>query len=84
MPRYQLRVLRRLKGGADPVETTHTWIEATDGAGAIAQAVRQAEAALKGWSGVAMLMNEAGAMLWSVRKDLPRPSGLGGLPPTMI
>ena len=84
MPRYQLRVLRRLKDGTSPVETTHAWIEAVNGARAIAQAIRQTEVALKGWSGVAMLMNEGGAMLWSVRKDLPRPSGPGGRPPTMI
>ena len=84
MPRYQLRILRRLKDGGQPVETTHAWIEAVTTARAIAQAVRQTEAALKGWSGVAMLMNEGGAMLWSVRKDLPRPGGPGGLPPTMI
>jgi hypothetical protein len=36
------------------------------------------QAALTGWSGVAMLMNEGGAMLWSVRKDLPRPRGCYG------
>jgi len=83
MPHYQLRVLRRSKDGAGPVETTQAWIEATDGPSAIVRAAHQAEAALKEWSGVAMLMNEGGAMLWSVRKDLPRPTGLGGLPLTM-
>ena len=83
MPRYQLRVLRRVKNGTAPVETTHAWIDAVNGARAIAQATRQAEAALTGWSGVAMLMNEGGAMLWSVRKDLPRPRGPGGLPRAM-
>ena len=84
MPRYQLRILRRLKDSTQPVETTHAWIEAVNGARAIAHAVRQTDAALKGWSGVAMLMNEGGAMLWSKRKDLPRPMGLGGLPSTII
>jgi hypothetical protein len=84
MPRYQLRVLRRSKDGTGSVETTHAWIEAVNGAQAITQAIRQTEVALTGWSGVAMLMNEAGAMLWSVRKDLPKPRELGGRPPTMI
>lgn len=84
MPRYQLRVLRRSRVGPAPVETTHAWIEAVNGERAIAQAIGQTEAALTGWSGVAMLMNEGGALLWSVRIDLPRPSGLSGLPPTLI
>lgn len=84
MPRYQLRVLRRRKDSSSPVETTHAWIEAVDGARAITHAMRQAEAALTGWSGVAILMNADGAMLWSVRKDLPRPGGPGSLPPTII
>jgi hypothetical protein len=60
MPRYQLRVLRRVKNGTAPVETTHAWIDAVNGAWAIAQATRQAEAEprrvsrrlliLRGWS----------------------------------
>ena len=84
MPRYQLRILRRLKQGGQPVETSHTWIDAPSGARAIAEAARQTDAALKGWSGVAMLMNEGGAMIWSTCKDLPRPRGPGEAPLTMI
>lgn len=83
MPHYQLRVLCRPKDGAGPVETTQAWIEAKDGPSAIVRAHHQAEAALKECSGVAMLMSEDGAMLWSVRKDLPKLTGLSGRLPTM-
>lgn len=77
MPRFQLRTLRRHRDGRGPVETDHTSIEASSAEQAIAQAVFIAEATFEGWSGVAMLTNDSGAMIWSMRKGMPRPSGPG-------
>ena len=71
---FELRVLRRPRGGSGRIETRHIHIEASSGDQAIAQGRFLAEALLEGWSGVAMLTNEAGALIWSTRKDMPPPA----------
>lgn len=79
MARFQLRTLRRPLNGEGPIETQHAWVEATSAEQAIAQATFLAEAALEGWSGVSILTNDTGAMIWSVRKAMPRLNGPGSL-----
>lgn len=79
MGRFQLRILRRPLRSQGPIETQHAWVEATSAEQAIAQGKFLAEAALEGWSGVSILTNETGAMIWSVRKDMPRLDGPGSL-----
>ena len=79
MARFQLRTLRRPLKGQGPIETQHAWVEATSAEQAIAQGTFLAEAALEGWSGVSILTSETGAMIWSVRKDMPRLNGPGSL-----
>lgn len=79
MARFQLRTLRRPMTGHGPVETSATWIDATSGEQAIAQAMFLVEATLQGWSGIATLSNETGALIWSMRKGMPRPAGPGTL-----
>ncbi|MCJ2079832.1 hypothetical protein [Methylobacterium sp. J-090] len=79
MGRFQLRTLRRPLNGQGPIETQHAWVEATSAEQAIAQGSFLSEAALEGWSGVSTLTNETGAMIWSVRKDMPRLDGPGSI-----
>ena len=74
---FELRVLRRPRDGGGRIETRHIHIEASSGDQAIAQGRFLAEAILEGWSGVAMLTNEAGALIWSTRKAMPPPTAPG-------
>ena len=75
MARFQLRTLRRPMNGHGQVETSATWIDATSGEQAIAQAMFLVDATLQGWSGIATLTSETGAMIWSMRKGMPKPVG---------
>lgn len=68
----ELRTLRRQADGLSPVETTHVRIDATTVEQAIAQAAFIVEATLSGGTGVAMLTNDSGALIWSIRKGMPR------------
>lgn len=75
----QLRTLRRQPDGLSPVETTYVDIDAATAEQAIAQAALIVEATLSGWTGVAMLTSDSGALIWSIRKGMPRPVGQGDL-----
>lgn len=73
----QLRTLRRQADGLGPVETTHVWIDATTVEQAIAQATFIVETILAGGTGVAMLTNDSGSLIWSIRKGMPKLLGPG-------
>ena len=75
----QLRTLRRQADGLSPVETSHVWIDATTAEQAIVQAAFIVEATLSGGTGVAMLTSESEALVWSIRKGMPKPMGPGDL-----
>lgn len=75
----QLRTLRRQADGLGPVETSHVWIDATTAEQAIVQAAFIVETTLSGGTGVAMLTNESGALIWSIRKGMPKLMGPGDL-----
>ena len=75
--RFELWILRRPRDGGGRIETQRIQIEASSGDQAIAQGRFLAEAILEGWTGVAMLTNEAGALIWSTRRDMPPPTALG-------
>ena len=79
LERFQLRTLRRPMDGRGRIETQHTWIEATSASEAIAQGAFLVEAVLEGCSGIAMLTNDTGALIWSMRKGMPRPEGPGSI-----
>lgn len=74
---FELRVLRRPREGGGRIETQRIRIEASSGDQAIAQGRFLAEAILEGWTGVAMLTNDAGALVWSMRRDMPPPAAPG-------
>ena len=74
---FELRVLRRPREGGGRIETQRIHIAASSGDQAIAQGRFLVEAILEGWSGVAMLTNKAGALVWSTRKDMPPPAAPG-------
>ena len=75
----QLRTLRREADGLGRVETTHVWIDATTAEQAIVQAAFIVETTLSGGTGVAMLTNDSGALIWSIRKGMPKLTGPGDL-----
>jgi hypothetical protein len=78
MPRFQLRILRRYPDGRSGVATDSDWIEADTAEQAIAQARSITDTVLAGTPGISMLSNAQGGVLWSIRKDMPRPDNLAG------
>lgn len=75
----QLRTLRRQADGLKPIETSQVWIDATSVEQGIVQAALIVETTLSGGTGVAMLTSESGALIWSIRKGMPKPIGPGDL-----
>ena len=78
MPCFRLRILKRPLDGRSGVATDSDWIEASTPDEAIAQAKVITDAVLADSAGVSMLLNEQDVPLWSERKRMPRPHGLGG------
>ena len=72
MAHFQLRVLRR-----DPerrgIETDSCWIESETPEQAISKAESVLASECTELPGVAMLSDAVGALVWSKRKDMPRP-----------
>ena len=73
MSRFELWLLWLRKDGGGAV-TGHEEIVASSGQEAVSAAVARADALFSGVNGVAMLLDEAGELIWSRRSGIPQPS----------